>query len=122
MASSSHIDQRFTHHIFICINKRESSDPRGCCSAKGSEALRQLFKDELKCMGLKGRVRANAAGCLDYCAMGPTVVIYPEGIWYSVKTPDDVHEILQRHVLKGEVVDRLRIPHRPAKPAGAPPS
>lgn len=104
--------QRFDRHIFVCTNQRDPSDPRGCCGAKGSETLRLLFKEEIKKAGLKGKVRANAAGCLDYCAMGPTVVVYPEGTWYFIDTPDDVKEIVQRHILNGEIVDRLRMPRQ----------
>jgi (2Fe-2S) ferredoxin len=104
--------QRFQRHLFVCTNQRDPSDPRGCCGAKGSESLRRLFKDEIKKAGLKGRVRANAAGCLDYCAMGPTVVVYPEGTWYFVDTPDDVNEIVQQHIMKGKIVERLRMPRR----------
>jgi (2Fe-2S) ferredoxin len=54
------------------------------------------------------------AGCLDHCAHGPSVVIYPEGVWYQVKTAADVTEIMERHVLKGEVVTRLVMPDHPA--------
>jgi (2Fe-2S) ferredoxin len=99
----------FEKHIFICTNGRNPDDPRGCCSARGSEEIREFFKAELKRRGLKDKVRANAAGCLDNCASGPTVVIYPEGVWYRVPTTQDAKEILDRHVEKGEVVERLVI-------------
>jgi len=112
--------QRFERHIFVCTNQRPSDDPRGCCGAKGSEALRLLFKEELKKAGLKGRVRANSAGCLDLCAMGPTVVVYPEGVWYFIDTPEDVKEIVRCHILKGEIVDRLRMPRRSPRAAEPP--
>jgi (2Fe-2S) ferredoxin len=100
---------RFEHHIFVCINRRPDDHPSGCCAAKGSEALRELFQQELKRRGLKGRVRANAAGCLDACAFGPTVVVYPAGVWYRVESPADVLEILDCHIERGQVVERLRI-------------
>jgi len=99
----------FERHIFICINERPTDHPRGCCSAKGSQALRDLFKEEVKKRGLKGKVRANAAGCLDCCEQGPTVVIYPEGVWYRVETPEDVREIFDSHIEAGKVVERLAI-------------
>ena len=50
------------------------------------EALHACFKQEAKRLNLKGVVRANKAGCLDYCAQGPTVVVYPEGVWYRVRS------------------------------------
>lgn len=100
---------KFEKHIFICTNERTADDARGCCQARGSEKIREFFKDEVKRRGLKGKVRANAAGCLDHCEHGPTVVIYPEGIWYSVHTLEDVKEIMDRHVEGDEVVTRLAI-------------
>ncbi len=107
---------RFRHHVFVCENRRDPSDPRGCCAAKGGEAVRDAFKAELARRGLKGQVRANAAGCLDACATGPTVVVYPEGVWYGHVTPADVPEIVERHLLKGEPVERLRLPAQEAGP------
>jgi len=97
----------FEKHIFICINERDSKDPRGCCKSKGSEQIREWFKEEVNKRGLKGKVRANAAGCLDQCAYGPTVVIYPEGIWYTVKTKADVERIMQEHIEGNQPVKEL---------------
>ncbi|HYM20137.1 MAG TPA: (2Fe-2S) ferredoxin domain-containing protein [Candidatus Kapabacteria bacterium] len=100
---------KFTHHIFVCENFRDPSDPRGCCAAKGSEAIRKRFKEEIKSCGLKGSVRANKAGCLDQCALGPTVVVYPEGIWYGRVSESDVAEIVESHIVNGKPVERLKI-------------
>ncbi|HJT21981.1 MAG TPA: (2Fe-2S) ferredoxin domain-containing protein [Nitrospira sp.] len=104
----------FKRHIFVCINQRSPDDPRGSCSKLGSEALHARFKQEAKRLNLKDVVRANKAGCLDHCALGPSVVIYPEGVWYSVKTEADVTEIMERHIVNGEVVTRLLMPNHPA--------
>ena len=101
---------RFRHHVFVCENRRPPEDPRGSCGGKGSEAIREAFKDELKRHGLKGTVRANVAGCLDACPFGPTVVVYPEGIWYGRVRPEDVAEIVERHLVGGEPVERLLVP------------
>jgi len=100
---------RFEHHIFVCENVRPPEHPRGCCSQKGSPALREKLKQLLKERGLSGIVRANAAGCLDQCANGATVVIYPEGVWYGRVTPADLAEILDA-MEAGKVVERLLIP------------
>lgn len=100
---------RFTRHIFVCENLRDPSDPRGCCAAKGSKALREKFKEALKSGGLKGRVRANAAGCLDACELGPTVLVYPEQVWYGGVKPEDVEEIVREHIVGGRPVERLLI-------------
>lgn len=98
----------YTRHVFVCTNRRPDGSPKGCCASKGSEALRLEFKKELDLAGVKD-VRANAAGCLDACERGPSVVIYPEGVWYQQVTKADVREIVQQHLLRGEVVERLRM-------------
>lgn len=91
----------------MCLNERAPDDPRGCCLLKGSSNLHQKFKAEVERLGLKGIVRANKAGCLDHCAAGPSVVVYPEGVWYTVRSEQDVTEIMEQHILKGIPVERL---------------
>ena len=110
----------YQRHIFVCTNKREPDDPRGSCSKLGSDALHACFKQEAKRLNLKGIVRANKAGCLDYCAQGPSVVVYPEGIWYRVTSETDVKEIMERHIVKGEVVERLLMPDQSSRPLLSP--
>jgi (2Fe-2S) ferredoxin len=68
-----------------------------------------LFKQKLAVLGLKGRVRANQAGCLDQCEHGPNVVIYPEAVWYGNLRPGDVEEIVESHIVRGERVERLML-------------
>ena len=101
---------RFKHHLFVCENQRDPSDPRGCCAAKGSQEIRAALKAELNKRGLKGVARANGSGCLDACEHGPTLVVYPEEIWYGGVTAADVPEIVERHLVNGEPVERLMIP------------
>ncbi len=102
--------RRFVHHVFICENVRPEGDPRGCCSERGGAAVRAAFKAELQRRGLRGSIRANSSGCLDACAQGPAVVVYPEGVWYGKVRPEDVPEIVERHLVGGEPVERLRMP------------
>jgi (2Fe-2S) ferredoxin len=90
----------FRAHVFVCCNRRPDSHRRGSCAARGSEALRDYMKARAKELGLKG-VRINQSGCLDRCEFGPAMVIYPEGVWYSPKTRDEVDEILQAHLVEG---------------------
>jgi (2Fe-2S) ferredoxin len=99
----------FARHLFICTNQRAAGDARGCCADKGSLAVAEAFKQRLHERGLKRIVRANKSGCLDQCARGVTVVVYPEGIWYGGVTLADVDEIIERHVIGGQVVERLRL-------------
>jgi (2Fe-2S) ferredoxin len=98
---------KFEHHIFVCTNQREAGHPRGSCDPSGSGELHQLFKKGVAVRGLKGKVRANKAGCLDQCEHGPNVVIYSEAVWYGHVTPADVDEILDS--LGGKPVERLVI-------------
>jgi (2Fe-2S) ferredoxin len=109
---------RFRHHVFVCENRRDPSDPRGCCADRGGEAVREALKAELARRGLKGQVRANAAGCLDACAHGAAMVVYPEGVWYGRVTPEDVPEIVERHLIHGDPVERLRLRALEAGPGG----
>jgi (2Fe-2S) ferredoxin len=99
----------FDRHVFICTNRREPGNPKGDCASKGSEDVRGEFKRLLHERGLKGRMRANAAGCLDYCAHGVTVVVYPEQVWYGGVRVEDVPAIVDEHLIGGVPVDRLRI-------------
>jgi (2Fe-2S) ferredoxin len=107
------IDEKYTDppryyrcHVFCCINERPAGHSRGCCKEKGGERLRNYMKARAKEFGL-GDVRINAAGCLDRCELGPTMVIYPEGVWYRVQTTQDVDEVLKTHVMQGGRVEHL---------------
>lgn len=93
-------------HVFCCTNKRADDHPRGSCADKGSVDLRDYMKARAKEMGLRG-VRINSAGCLDRCEKGPAVVVYPEGIWYSLSTKEDVDRVLTDHLEKGQWVEDL---------------
>jgi (2Fe-2S) ferredoxin len=99
----------FTHHIFVCGNVRDPGHKRGCCDPSGKQALRDAFKKELWAAGLSPLVRANHSGCLDQCEHGPTVVIYPAGIWYGHVTIEDIPRIVAKTILGGEVINDLLI-------------
>lgn len=117
---------KFQRHIFVCANQREPGHPRGCCDPGGDASLQKAFKKKLAERGIRGDiVRANKSGCLEQCEHGPTVVVYPEAIWYGGVTEKDVDEIVESHILHGKPVDRLAIadsclnapacPHKPRK-------
>ena len=119
---------KYERHIFVCCNQREAGSPRGCCDPAGEAKLQKAFKEALRARGLKGRVRANKAGCLDQCEHGPNVVVYPEQVWYGGVCLEDVDEIVESHIVQGRPAERLRIadecinnrecPHR-ARPSAA---
>ena len=98
----------YRKHIFCCINERPAGHPRGCCKEKDSPRLRNYMKARTKELGLND-LRVNAAGCLDRCELGPTMVIYPEGVWYSYHSPEDVDEIIRVHLVEGGRVARLML-------------
>ena len=69
-----------------------------------------MFKQEIVDNKLVGKVRANKAGCLDFCEQGPTVVVYPEGVWYRIADPEnDVRDIVEQHCKNGKIVKRCQI-------------
>ena len=99
----------FDAHVFVCCNRRPDGHKRGSCAAKGSEKLRDYMKVRAKELGLE-RVRINLAGCLDRCELGPSVVIYPEGVWYKIETTADVDAVLEQHVRDGGRATELLMP------------
>jgi (2Fe-2S) ferredoxin len=99
----------FRKHVFVCLNERAPADPRGDCMSKGSGDVLKKLKRTLRARGLGEDIRANKAGCLDNCARGCSVVVYPEGVWYGHVTVDDVDELIDRHLVGGEPVERLRL-------------
>jgi (2Fe-2S) ferredoxin len=106
----------FRAHVFCCTNEREPGHPRGCCREKGADELRDYMKKKATGLGLGKQVRINNAGCLDRCELGPCLVIYPEGIWYTFRDKADIDEILQTHLVEGARVERLMLQPHDKKP------
>jgi (2Fe-2S) ferredoxin len=99
----------YKYHVFFCTNQRGPGEP--ACGNHGASALRDYAKQRVKALGdaVSGNVRINSAGCLGRCEVGPAVVIYPEGTWYTYVDQEDIDEIIDRHLVKGEIVERLKI-------------
>ena len=98
-----------THHIFVCGHMRAPAHFRGCCDHGGHQELREAFQRELQLRCVGPLVRVNHSGCLDQCEHGPVVVIYPQGIWYGRVTVADVHRIVLKTILGGEILADLLI-------------
>lgn len=98
----------YRYHIFFCCNKRESN-VRPCCENAGGSAMHRYCKQRVKALGLNGPggVRVNKAGCMDRCEEGPTVVVYPQGVWYTYVDEEDIDEIVDEHLCNGRIVERL---------------
>jgi len=99
----------YKYHVFFCTNQREGGEQ--CCAQSGAAEIREYAKARIKELGMSGAggVRVNTAGCLDRCALGPVLVVYPEAIWYSYVDREDIDEIIEQHLIQGKAVDRLRI-------------
>ncbi len=95
----------YKYHLFFCTNER--TDGRQYCEQHGAKSLRQYAKDRVKELGLE-RVRVNSAGCLNRCALGPMLVIYPEGVWYQYHSREDIDDIIKHHLQHGKIVKRLQ--------------
>lgn len=101
---------QFDYHIFVCGNSRKEGHPRGCCDQLEEGKLLRAFKSKVAARALPTVVRVNSAGCLDQCEHGPTVVIYPDAIWYGGVGEADIDEIIQSHLVEERPVERLRLP------------
>jgi len=101
---------RPVRHVFVCSQQRPPGHPRGSCAAHGAAPLLQAFWGELQRRQAYEQVAVTYSGCLGPCDGGPNVLVYPEGVLYQGVKVEDVGELFDRHLLGGEVVDRLVAP------------
>ncbi|MEO5374439.1 MAG: (2Fe-2S) ferredoxin domain-containing protein [Alphaproteobacteria bacterium] len=108
----------YNKHVFCCTTTRPPGHPMGSCGAKGSDEARSYLKGRVEELGLAG-VQISSSGCLGRCGLGPLLVIYPEGVWYTYRTSADLDEILSKHLTEGGRVERLMLtPESQMAPAG----
>ena len=100
----------YERHIFFCLNDRDKGED--ACVHEGAKEGFDRCKSRVKKEGLSGpgQVRVNKAGCLDRCKGGPVAVVYPEGTWYTFVDDSDIDEIVDSHLKKGRIVERLLLP------------
>lgn len=98
----------YRHHLFFCTTVRPEGHPKGCCAHKMPGDVIKRAWDKVQELNLED-VRINNSGCLGLCDRGPVAVVYPEGVWYSFKTLEDVDEIVASHLGKSVPVDRLKL-------------
>ena len=89
----------YRSHVLVCGGT-------GCTSSNSPKII-ENFEKEIKEKGLEEEVKVIRTGCFGLCALGPVVVVYPEGCFYSEVKPEDVSEIVEEHLLKGRIVQRL---------------
>lgn len=99
----------YKNHVFFCTNLRE--DGSQCCAPHNTQEMRNYMKQRSKELGLvhSGEVRVNTAGCLNRCDFGPVIVVYPDETWYTFVDKEDIDEIIEEHLVKGNKVERLMI-------------
>ena len=86
-------------HVLICGGTG--------CTSSGSTLLRDKLAEELKAKGLEEEIKIVMTGCFGLCALGPIMIVYPEGTFYSRVTVEDIPEIVDEHLTKGRIVERL---------------
>ncbi len=95
---------QISNHVLVCTG--------GGCIASGALEVSAAFTKELEDMGIAPQTRVIETGCLGPCAVGPVVLVYPDGVFYQNVHLEDVHEIVEEHLLKGRIVNRL-VSHAP---------
>jgi len=99
--------------ILVCNNERPPDAVKPSCGPRGALEVYRRFKDTVRARGIRDRVMVVRTGCLKHCSQGITVNIWPANTWYRRVTLDDVEEIVDRTVIGGEEIERLRMPDVP---------
>jgi len=97
----------FEKHVFICANDKDA--PKKCCGSGHGMELVDAFRASYVAQGGTAKIRVQKSGCLDFCGKGPTMVVYPEGVFYGNVQVEDVVEITKSHLIEDEIVTRLQI-------------
>jgi (2Fe-2S) ferredoxin len=100
------LPQVYTRHVFCCFTQRPPHHPRGSCGANGAQPLWERLGKKIEATGRRD-IAMTASGCLTFCQAGPIMVVYPEGVWYQPRTPEDIDEIVAAHLVGGKLVERL---------------
>ena len=98
----------YQKHIFFCCNKKPNNT--GCGFFGGEDGF-NFTREYLKNLELwgEGKIRATKSGCLGRCENAPVCVVYPDATWYCYVDEDDIKEIIDKHLINGEIVQRLVI-------------
>jgi len=91
------------------MNQRPEGHPRGSCGSLGAGSVFESMIGEVEKRDLMGQVQVTGTFCMGPCDQGPTVVVYPEGVWYGRVKATDVGEIFEKHLAQGQPVKRLQI-------------
>jgi (2Fe-2S) ferredoxin len=97
-------------HVFVCTQARPAGHPRGSCAEKGCAEVMTEFMNEMERRQLFNRVALTNTGCLGSCHIGPSVLVYPEGVMYGGVRKSDVARIFDEHLLGDAPVAELMAP------------
>lgn len=97
----------YQKHVFVCTNQKP--EPKACCANHSSAETLEYLKSRLLEYGMHGpgKVRVSKSGCLGRCAQGPCTVVYPEGKWFRLASPEDVDNFIAGYLHTG--VENLAI-------------
>ncbi|MBI19154.1 MAG: ferredoxin [Euryarchaeota archaeon] len=95
----------YKRHVFFCGHERTPGHKRGDCKSKSSLEMMTKLKRRSREEGIKN-IRVQKSGCLNYCEQGVSCVIYPEGVWYSIKSEEDLEKVWN-HIITGEKSDSI---------------
>lgn len=91
-------------HVFVCTQQRPAGHPRGSCAEKGCADVYNAFASALVKHNLFSRIALTQTGCLGPCQTGANVLIYPDAVLYIQMTANDVEQVIEKHLLRGEVL------------------
>ena len=97
-------------HVLVCVQGRPPGHPRGSCQEKGCGGVYNAFLEEFQKRNLWQDFLLTNTGCLGPCTLGPSVLVYPEGVLYGGVKREDVGAIIDEHLLFDQPVDRLKVP------------
>ena len=97
-------------HVFVCINSRPHGHPKGSCTERGAEELLIELGRLMEVRQAFGKIAITRTGCLGPCELGPTLLVYPDGVMYVGVQTGDIEDIFDQHLLGGRPVDRLKAP------------
>ncbi|HPC48326.1 MAG TPA: (2Fe-2S) ferredoxin domain-containing protein, partial [Deltaproteobacteria bacterium] len=89
----------FRSHLLLCGGTG--------CHASGSVEVKKALLAELDKRGLTEEIKVVETGCNGFCAMGPIMVVYPDGVMYTLIRPEDIPQLVEEHLVKGRVLERL---------------
>lgn len=94
----------YNQHVFFCINEKDNG--KKCCGPQNAKEMCAYAKAQLLDLQIatgKGFVRVSSSGCLGRCSLGPCIVIYPQGVWYTYSSKEDIENIIKTHFLDGKI-------------------